>query len=263
MQNNNRENLENTDNTEIDNSLTQMQRDFISTVSHELRTPLTSIRGFAQTLIAYKDKLSEEQKLKFLTNIEEQSDRLITLVENLLASSSSQHEKPIFICKSVNVNKAVAKTKTILQQKYPRKSIDVKINQNFPEIIADSDKFEQILLNLMENACKYSYENTDILVTGKSDGETEAEISIENDGITIPDKDKKKVFEKFSRLDNPMTRLTQGSGIGLYLASEMAKKMSGRIELESKDEHTTFTVIFPVATPEKLTQCRLKAAENA
>lgn len=243
-----------------------MQTDFISTVSHELRTPLTSIRGFADTLIQYKNNLSEEQKIKFLTNIKEQSDRLISLVENLLAAASADNRDSasdsVFVCKSVNVKDAAQKTITLLKQKYPRKAINIKISDNLPEILADGEKFEQILLNLLENACKYSFENSDAEISAINTGK-EVEISVANDGLTIEDEDKAKVFEKFSRLDNPMTRLTQGSGIGLFLTKNITEKMGGRIQLESKEEHTVFTVVFPIATEENIIQCKLRLKKDA
>lgn len=243
--------------SEKQNNLEQMRLDFISTVSHELRTPLTSIRGFADTLISSRGKLSEEQQLKFLNIIKEQSNRLINLVENLLAASVQSAGEEIYVLKPVEIFSAIEKTLSMVKQKYPRKTVVLKSCKNLPEILADDEKLEQILLNIIENACKYSFENSEIVISVEDLGTDKVSIAVANDGVTIEPADKKKIFQKFSRLDNPMTRLTQGSGMGLYLASHMIERMNGEIRVESENEHTVFTLIFPIATTEKMAQHKL------
>ena len=116
---------------------------------------------------------------------------------------------------------------------------------------------KQILLNIIENACKYSFENSDIEIKVNHYGLEKVLIEVANEGITIKDDDKAKIFQKFSRLDNPMTRLTQGSGMGLYIASHMTEKMNGEIKVESKNEHTVFSLIFPAATPENIAKSKM------
>ena len=230
----------------------KLKLDFISTVSHELRTPLTSIRGFTETLISSRDKLSDEQQLKFLNIIKDQSNRLINLVENLLAASAQASSEEIFILKPNNILVSVENITSIVKQKYPRKDILIDILETLPNILVDNEKFQQILLNLIENACKYSYENTPIKISAKDIGQNKIKIDIENDSITIEEKDKEKIFGKFSRLDTPMTRLTQGSGMGLYLTKNNVEKMNGSISVHSENEHTIFSVIFPIATHEDI-----------
>ncbi len=239
------------------NNLEQMRLDFISTVSHELRTPLTSIRGFADTLISSRGKLSDEQQLKFLNIIKEQSNRLINLVENLLAASVQSTGEEIYVLKPVEILSSIEKTLSMIKQKYPRKTVVVKPCKNLPEILADDEKLEQVLLNIIENACKYSFENSEIMIFVECFGADKVSIAVANEGVTIAPADKKKIFQKFSRLDNPMTRLTQGSGMGLYLASHIVEKMNGEILVESENEHTVFTLIFPIATTEKMAQNKL------
>lgn len=238
-------------------SFDKLRLDFISTVSHELRTPLTSIRGFAETLISSKDKLSEEQQLKFLNIIKDQSNRLINLVENLLASSAQASSEEIYIFKPISVQVALEKTIAVIRQKYQRKDIVVSIPKGVPEVLVDAEKFEQVLLNIIENACKYSFENSAVFISVKDKCEQMLGINVENDGITIDELDKEKIFEKFSRLDNPMTSRTQGSGMGLYLASTMVKKMNGSIDVHSENEHTIFTINLPIATPENIAKIKI------
>lgn len=240
----------------------KLRLDFISTVSHELRTPLTSIRGFAETLIVSHDKLTTEQQLKFLGIIKDQSNRLINLVENLLSASAQVSSDEIYIYKPTSVIHSVDKMITVLRQKYPRKEFDIKIPAKVPDILVDSEKFEQILLNVMENACKYSFENSSVGVFVKSFGEKYLTIYVANDGVTISCNDKEKIFEKFVRLDNPMTSRTQGSGMGLYLARNMAKKMNGNIDFTSSDEHTEFLITMPIATDDDVAKIKLKEVKN-
>ena len=245
-----------------DRDLNQLQSDFISTVSHELRTPLTSIRGFADTLISSRDKLTDEQQIKFLNIIKDQSNRLINLVENLLSASAKASSEEIYVLKQVNVTESVEKIISLIKQKYPGKDIQNTISHNITDVLADKDKFEQILLNIIENACKYSFENSTVEISAKENAKNEVEIFIANNGITIEAKDKSKIFEKFSRLDNPMTRLTQGSGMGLYLSLNMAEKMNGNISFTSENEHTVFTLTLPSATAENIAQNKLKGGKN-
>jgi len=244
------------------NNLEQMRLDFISTVSHELRTPLTSIRGFADTLIASHSQLSEEQQLKFLNIIKDQSNRLINLVENLLSASARSYGEEIYVLKSVKISKVIERTLSIIKQKYPRKNIVLKICDNPSDVLADEDKLEQILINIVENACKYSFENSDVEISVNHSGTDKVEIKVANDGITIEEADKKKIFQKFSRLDNPMTRLTQGSGMGLYIAEHMTAKMNGEIQVQSENEHTVFSLVFPAATAENVAQNSLQESNK-
>ena len=239
----------------------KLKLDFIATVSHELRTPLTSIRGFTETLISSRDKLTDEQQLKFLNIIKDQSNRLINLVENLLSASAQASSEEIYVLKPTNVLNSVENTISIVKQKYLRKDFSVELNKTLQDILVDSEKFQQILLNLVENACKYSFENSIILINA-TEKNGKVVINIENDGTTIEDSDKSKIFEKFARLDTPMTRLTQGSGMGLYLAKYMTEKMNGEISVYSEKEHTIFSLMFPVATPESVIKNKLSAAQR-
>ncbi len=238
-------------------NLDKLKLDFISTVSHELRTPLTSIRGFAQTLISSRDKLSEEQQLKFLNIIKDQSDRLINLVENLLASSTQEASEKVVVLKPTKIVPIIENIISVLKQKFPQKNFSINIPKSIPDILVDNENFMQVLLNLIENACKYSFDESIIKIDANVIKEKIVKINIENDGQTILDKDKEKIFEKFTRLDNPMTRKTQGSGIGLYLTKELVENMNGKIQVQSENNNTIFSVLFPIATPENVIKQKL------
>jgi len=235
------------------------QHDFISTVSHELRTPLTSIRGFAQTMLNSWDMLDDESKKQFIKIIEEQSNRLIKLVENILAVTKSQNTDN-YVFKNIEPNSAIQSVLPIVQQQYPNKQIKTFFNKNLPEILIDKDKFQQIIMNLTENACKYSDENTKVTIkTDYADNNT-VSIKITDTGIEIKDEDKDRIFEKFSRIDNPLTRAVQGSGLGLYITKTLVENMNGTITVESENHKTTFEVRMPICDIEN--QARAKCIQK-
>jgi two-component system, OmpR family, phosphate regulon sensor histidine kinase PhoR len=225
----------------------KQQEDFISTVSHELRTPLTSIRGFAQTMLASWDKLDDENKKKFIQIIEQQSNRLINLVENMLSVNKLQSFKDKLVFKSTNANTLIEPIVQIIKHQYPNHNFECEFNKKIPQIFVDIDKFQQIMTNLIENAAKYSNEETRITVkTDFSSNPELVSIKVIDEGIGIREEDFEKIFTKFSRLDNSLTRKAQGSGLGLYITKTLVKKMNGEITVKSSENGTTFEVFMPV-----------------
>lgn len=228
------------------------QEDFISTVSHELRTPLTSIRGFAQTMLASWDKLDDENKKKFIQIIEQQSNRLINLVENMLSVNKLQSFKDKFVYKSAEASGLISPIVQIIKHQYPNHIFETVYNKKVPQILVDVDKFQQIMTNLIENAAKYSNEGTKITIT--TDFATSPDyvsIKVSDEGIGIKEEDFDKIFTKFSRLDNPLTRKVQGSGLGLYITKTLIRKMNGEISVNSTENGTTFEVLLPSENVEK------------
>lgn len=235
------------------------QQDFISTVSHELRTPLTSIKGFAQTMLSSWEALDDESKKQFLKIIEEQSNRLIKLVENVLAVSKVKNEEN-YVFTNTNPNSSIKNILPIIAQQYPNNKIITKFNDKLPEILIDKDKFQQIIMNLVENACKYSNPNTDITITTDFAENNFISIKVKDFGVEIKEEEKTKIFEKFSRIDNPLTRAVQGSGLGLYITKNLVEKMNGKIFVESKNGETTFEVLMPILDIEN--QARAKCSQK-
>ena len=226
--------------------------DFISTVSHELRTPLTSIRGFSQTMLSSWDMLGDEDKKKFLKIIEDQSNRLISLVENMLSVTKLQSDKDTLIFRETEIKPIVSMVVAIIKSRYKDKNFSVKINEKVPTISVDRDKFQQVLVNLIENAAKYSFSDSDVEIFADFCSDCEyVSIKICDIGAGISDEDKGKIFNKFSRIDNPLTRKVQGSGLGLFITKNLVEKMKGQIFVSSKPLggekfYTTFEVRFPV-----------------
>ncbi len=236
---------------EKQNNLDQAHIDFISTVSHELRTPLTSIRGFADTLLTSYDRLTLEQREKFLNIIKDQSNRLINLVENLLTVSKMQSDKELMIYKSIDVQPFVDACVQMIKNQYKTHKYILNYEKNLPKIMVDTDKFQQILLNLIDNASKYSPENSTVWVSvSQNFNDNTVIISVKDEGIGIKEEDLDKIFNKFSRIDSPLTRKIQGNGLGLYITKTLVEKMNGKILVESNENGSKFDVIFKSATPE-------------
>ena len=236
---------------EKQNNLEQAHLDFISTVSHELRTPLTSIRGFADTLLTSYDRLTPEQREKFLHIIKDQSNRLISLVENLLTVSKMQSNKELLVYKSVDVIPFIEASVQMIKNQYKTHKYICNFDKNLPKILIDTDKFQQILLNLIDNASKYSPENSTVTINAKQNfNDNTLIISIKDEGIGIKEKDLNKIFNKFSRIDSPLTRKIQGNGLGLYITKTLVEKMNGEINVESSNSGSIFHIIFKAATPE-------------
>lgn len=239
--------------TAIDNQLEKIYSDFISTVSHELRTPLTSIRGFADTMLMSFDKLDKEQIKKFLTIIKEQSNRLIKLVENLLSISKIQVQQSNLVFKSVNAVSQIEQAVDILKNQYPSHPFEIRCSKDVCNILADENKFQQVMINLLDNAAKYSYDNGSVTVSiGSAVKENFVSIKIEDHGVGIEPKNLARIFEKFTRIENHLTRKTQGSGLGLYIVKNLIEKMGGQIFVKSSTQlpnsGSVFEVIMPAAS---------------
>lgn len=231
-----------------------IQDEFISTVSHELRTPLTSIRGFSQTLLTSWDKLDEDSKKKFVKIIEEQSNRLINLVENILTVSKINADKPLL--RAVDVNSSIKKVIQMLSVKYKENPIRINFNSHLPPARLDEEKFQQIMTNLIDNACKYSELGSAVEVSTAFADSDNILISVKDSGVGIKEENFHKVFDKFVRLENHLTSKTQGNGLGLYITKNLVESMFGEICLESEpDKGTTFNLKFPIYSQEDVLKC--------
>ena len=233
-----------------------VQDEFISTVSHEMRTPLTSIRGFSQTLLSSWDRLDDDSKKKFIKIIEEQSNRLINLVENVLTVSKTNSNNVVL--KKVDVNSVIEKVIPIFTEQYKSHKIVLNKNDKLPQARLDEDKFQQVMTNLIDNGCKYSQEGSTVIITTELRGD-EVIIKVKDEGVGIKPEDKEKLFKKFSRIENYLTSKTQGNGLGLYITKQLVEVMNGKIGFESEEgKGTTFIVIFPVYNAEEALKCSQK-----
>ncbi len=232
-----------------------IKEEFISTLSHEIRTPLTSIKGFSQTMLNSWDKLSDEKKKEFLNIILNQSQRLINLVENVLNVAKIDSNSQNFIPIKINVNALMQNCINIVQMAH--KDFEFKFEQSKNELfsLADSDKTQQILINILDNAAKYSHNSKTIEIKTFNKNDFNV-FSIKNFGSYISDENKEKIFDKFYRIESYISSSAQGSGLGLYIAKNLTDKMNGKIEVISskKEMYCEFLIYLPVYEVEKLTK---------
>jgi signal transduction histidine kinase len=228
--------------------LSQMKSDFVSNVSHELRTPLSSIRVFGEYMrlgrVTREDKIREYGEY-----IEAESRRLTQLINNILDFSKIESaEKKYRFCPTdvvELVEHTVAGFELPLRESGVSISFAVRGGRP-PLLMLDKDAFSQVLVNLLDNAVKYSNGNKTIQVTvsGQPD---QVRIAVRDHGIGIPAAERKKIFEKFYRVGSGLVHDVKGSGLGLSIVEHVAKAHGGRVEVESAvGEGSTFTIVLPV-----------------
>ncbi|MBR5304708.1 MAG: HAMP domain-containing histidine kinase [Candidatus Gastranaerophilales bacterium] len=232
-----------------------IKEEFISTLSHEIRTPLTSIKGFSQTMLNSWEVLDDEKKKEFLEIILNQSKRLINLVENVLNVARIDSNSSSLILTKVEINKLIQNCANMLKISNPEYKFNFELTKNELNCLIDSDKTQQILINILDNAIKYSINSKkiEIKTSNKLDFNV---ISIKNYGNYIEDDYLNKIFEKFYRIDSYIKSQAQGSGLGLYIAKSLVEKMQGKIEVISskKEKFVEFLIYLPIYEVEKLTK---------
>ena len=221
-----------------------------------MRTPLTSIRGFSQTLLSSWDRIDDENKKKFIKIIEDQSNRLINLVENILTVSKANAGSTVM--KKVFVNASINSIIPMFKEQYKSHKIIFAPQKDLPPARLDDDKFQQIMTNLIDNGSKYSEAGSTVLITTESKGD-KIIIRVKDEGVGIKKEDSDKLFKKFSRIENHLTSKTQGNGLGLYITKQLVEVMNGQITFESEEGNgTTFIVTFPVYNDEEVLKCSQK-----
>ena len=206
----------------------------IDTVSHEFRTPLTSIQGYTSRLLRQDIQIDEETKQKSLKIIKRQSERLKRMIEDLLVIPDIEGAKLNFNMIKLPIN-SIIENSILLVKNDSGKDIINNAKDCLTEIIADNDRIEQVFVNLIENAIKYSKEGTPIVINCEQD-ENNLIISVQNDYDVIPREKLKTLFDKFTRLDDSTTRTTRGTGLGLYIVKGLVEAMNGEIRLYSNEE---------------------------
>ncbi len=214
--------------------LNEFRSNMIDTVSHELRTPLTSIQGYTSRLLRQDIEIDEETKQKSLKIIKKQSERLKRMIEDLLVIPDIEGARLNFNLKPVLLN-SVIENSIMLVKNDQNKEIINNIENCDIEILADSDRIEQVFVNLIENAIKYAKEDSPIILDAEIKN-NRAVISVKNDYDIIPREKLKTLFDKFTRVDDKTTRTTRGTGLGLFIVKGLVEAMDGEIRLYSNEE---------------------------
>ena len=229
-------------------ALEELKSEFVATVSHELRTPLAAIYGAAQTIRRDDLELADETRHELLGVIATESDRLASIVNDLLlASHLDSGGLPVHIerCDPVELATAVVESaRTHLPEAI---ELELVAPATLPQVAADPAQLQQVLANLVDNAIKYSPEGGPVRVQLEN-GNAGVRFSVADKGLGIPASEHRRVFEKFYRLDPDMTRGIGGTGLGLYISRELVRRMDGEIWVESRlGKGSTFVVELPAA----------------
>lgn len=227
-----------TEHVKLDN----MRKEFIADVSHELKTPITSIMGYSDTLI--ESEYDKEMQAKFLGVISTEARRMAKLVTDLLSLSRFDQGKMEVKKEEFDLGALVKRCQDKLQIELDKKNIGVEcfVTANVPNVYAEKDGIERVVINILTNSIKYTDENGNIKIY-VGFVYNDAYIKIIDNGIGIPEDDLKRIFERFYRVDKARTRKMGGSGLGLSIAKEILDRNQGTIDIKSEYGKGTEVVI--------------------
>lgn len=223
-----------------------IKRDFIANLSHELRTPLTAIRGFAETL---EEDESDDQRKRYLQIIMRHSKRLISMVNDILSLSRLEYGDSSLNLETFDLYENLSQLQCVFDQPLKDKELVLKLDMPSPCLFyGDCFKIEQLLINLIDNAIKYSTAG-EIFVRAEMAGEV-LRIRVQDNGIGIPPDSLPRVFERFYVVDKSRSRQMGGTGLGLSIVKHIVNLHQGVVEVQSSKKGTCFTIDLPIISPE-------------
>jgi len=230
--------------------LEELRADFVATASHELRTPLAAVYGAALTLRRHDFALDESGRERFISMIVEEAERLTRIVNEILLANQLDAGRLDLRTETFDpVELAERVIETMRPQLPAETTLEISAPSTPYRVLADRDKLQQVLINLLENASKYSLHGGHVELTLTADERT-VRFSVRDEGLGVPARERERIFEKFYRLDPDLLRGVGGSGLGLYICRELINQMNGRIWAEANDgAGSTFTVELPAAEP--------------
>ncbi len=218
------------------------QVSFVNQVSHELKTPLTNIRLYSELL---QTRLSEPKNQNYIEIIVKESDRLGRMINNVLTFNRGERGELKTNIETVDLNTLIDEILEKFRPLLLKNSIKIEYSQtSLPLIETDRDMIEQILINILANAVKYGASGHYLGIKTKSNENT-VKIYIQDRGPGISDRERKKIFTPFYRIDNSLTQQTSGTGIGLSIAANLAKKTGSILQLEESETGACFTLTIP------------------
>jgi two-component system, OmpR family, phosphate regulon sensor histidine kinase PhoR len=228
-------------------NLSELQADFISKVSHELRTPLTGIRLFVETLELSKDDAQTRERC--IAQISMESERLSKLIERLLDWGKMEAGRKMYDLRSEALPEILQEVvSAFTQERYPDLTLHFEIPETVPRVLADRAALVDVFSNLFSNARKYGGTPPVVRITAQAEGNEFVRISVADNGKGVPRSERRRIFEKFYRIDDRLARDREGSGLGLAIVKHIVRAHKGRVELESEPgDGSVFSVLLPIA----------------
>lgn len=231
-------------------ALAKLKSDFVSNVSHELRTPLALIRLYAETLELGRIN-TQDKKHQYYRIIRKESERLTALINNILDFSRIEAGRKEYEFRETDIAELVRNTLDSYRYQVEQQgfSLEENIEGNLPTVYVDREAIARALVNLVNNALKYSSDEKFLGVKLYKD-QGAVKLEVVDHGIGIERRDQTKIFEKFYRAGDPLVHNTKGSGLGLSLVQHITQAHGGDIEVESTPGHgSKFTLSLPVSSP--------------
>ncbi|GGI10239.1 two-component system histidine kinase PnpS [Gottfriedia solisilvae] len=222
--------------------LEQVRKDFFANVSHELKTPITSIKGFTETLL---DGAMENEELckNFLSIILTESDRMQSLIQDLLDLSKIEQQNFKLDRNDVSVKLIIEEVQQMLIQKAAEKDIDFALYLKTPLVVnADALRLKQVFINLIDNAIHYTPNGGKVFITASETNE-QIVVRVNDTGVGIGKEEISRIFERFYRVDKARSRNSGGTGLGLAIVKHLVEAHKGKIEVESKLGHGTSFIV--------------------
>lgn len=217
-----------------------LRKEFINNFSHEFKTPIVSIAGFTKLL--KHGNLSVEQQEEYLDIIEEESLRLAAMATNVLNMTKVENQVILTEVTKFNLSEQIRSSILLLENAWTKKNIEFSLEFEEYQICANEELLKQVWINLLDNAIKFSQEYG-LIEVKISDGDTTYKVAITNYGEEIPEKSKKKIFEKFYQADE--SHAQEGNGIGLAIVKKVIELHNGEVEVSCRNGVTTFFVTIP------------------
>lgn len=217
-----------------------LRSDFVNAFSHEFKTPIVSINGLVNLL--RNENLTKKKRLEYLAIIEEETSRLSDMTTRILQLSNIESQSILTNVTRFNVSEQIRTTVLLLERKWSTKNITPILEFGEHYILANEDLLKQVWINLIDNAIKFSDNNSELSIEiEKSEGQLSVKVS--NIGDTIDEENLSRIFNKFYRTDS--AHFKDGNGIGLYIVKHIVDLHKGKIDVESRDRVTAFTLTLP------------------
>jgi len=227
-------------------ALTQLRNDLVANVTHALKTPLSSMRLLVETLLN-SPKLNEQTAREYLLLIATENLRLSRLIDNFLTFSRIERNKYTFKFHPVSAGEILVAAKAAVQDRFnlPGCRLELQSPPTLPAVVADADALVTALINLLDNAYKYSGDNKQVTLSASAHNGS-VSFAVKDNGIGLSPRETKRIFKRFYQVDQRMSRPVGGCGLGLSIVKFIVSAHRGQIKVESEPTRgSTFTLILP------------------